>query len=293
MSIWRALCVLLAICAPAAGTAATPVKLARTEQWSQHSVATGQQYSIAVSLPKAVATEPQRERPLIVVLDADYAFALARNMVEHLSDRGRMPPAIVVGVGYPEGIESIDTYRRHRTRDYTPTHSVEGGYGPEIMRRSGGGPKFYQFLRTELLPELDKRFPIDAESRTLVGHSFGGLFAAYALGQQDVPFQNFIIVSPSLWFDDRTLLKSFVDRKSASGAPDRRVFLAVGGMEAGMMSTDLGALHRSLCRQQGQNTWLRIFPDEHHDSVFPVALSHGLRLIANERMLPSAVHCVP
>lgn len=286
-------CVLALALAPLAASQphAGEVSLIRSERWSQVSEQTGQTYRIEVALPKAAKSDPKHPLPLIVVLDSDYAFALARNMVEHLSDRQRIPAAIVVGVGYPEGIEAIPTYRRHRTRDYTPTHDLDGQYGPEIMAHSGGGPAFYRYLRTELLPFLKARYAIDSQSLTLVGHSFGGLFATYVFAQADAPFQQFIIVSPSLWFDDRKLLSALAEEQAKPSARARRVFLAVGAMEAGMMTADLRRLHQVICQQPAAKAWRTEFADEHHDSVFPVALSHGLRLLSAESMPPTADSC--
>ena len=63
---------------------------------------------------------------------------IARNVVDHLSEREHLRPAIVVGVGYPGGVDrESDDYRFNRARDYTPTHSPEGGYGAKWQTAVG------------------------------------------------------------------------------------------------------------------------------------------------------------
>ena len=90
-----------------------------------------------VSLPRDYEAE-ERTYPVVFVLDPDCAFAIAHNVVEHFVDRGNLPPMIVVGVGYHGQSQDIGVYRRHRTRDSTPTHALSGwlrSRDPETLRR--------------------------------------------------------------------------------------------------------------------------------------------------------------
>ena len=58
----------------------------------------------------------------------------------------------LVGIAY----SGEPQYRLNRTREYTPTHTLEVTPGDEhqkpFPKHSGGGPKFREFLRGELLP---------------------------------------------------------------------------------------------------------------------------------------------
>ena len=263
--------------------------LPRTEVIPIHSTITGQDYRIYVALPGSYAHNPTRAYPALYTLDADYSFAIARNIVEHLGDRHRIRETLVFGIAYA----NRDAYRANRTRDYTPTHVAEGGYGPEFQKLSGGAPKFRAFIARELIPLLEARYRLTRE-RAIVGHSFGGLFAAGCLMEQPGLFSGYIGVSPSLWYDNDLLL----DRKrmsvAAGGLRDVRAYFAVGALETGSggrhpMVAQLGQWTTSLGNAGLVAPRLKteVLAGENHDTVFPAALTRGLlHLFAPPRPQP-------
>ena len=94
-----------------ASAAAEAVSLPRTSLHLIESKANGVAYKLYVSIPRPY--EQSKERyPVIYLLDADYSFAIARNVVEHLADRDHLRRAIVVGIAYA----GPDRYRANRTR---------------------------------------------------------------------------------------------------------------------------------------------------------------------------------
>jgi len=250
---------------------AAPVALVRTDRFSIRSKATGSEYDLRVALPRSF-TASENRYPLLLLLDADYSFPVANGIVNHLTDRNRLPEMVLVAVGHADA-DDRDAYRRRRTRDYTPWFAPDGGYGPEFQKASGGGPAFGRFLAEELLPVLATRYRTTGD-RTLVGHSYGGLFAAWTLSRATADFRRFIIVSPSLWYLDRRLLGEFDARKAAPGT---RVYLAVGQNENPEMEGDLRRLHEIL--GAGPDVELEVWARQNHDTVFPLALSNGLRFV--------------
>lgn len=267
---------------------APPYVVPRTEVHHVKSDANGVEYVLYVALPRAAA--PGTRVPVVYVLDADYAFAIARNVIEHFSDRGDLPEMIVVGVSYPGAIEVLDDYRRRRTRDYTPTHSATGGYGPEIQKLSGGGPAFRDALARDLMPFVESHYPIDPADRTLVGHSYGGLFTTWVMLTRPALFRRYIAVSPSLWYDERTIFD--IEKKTASarrGTPVD-VFLGVGGYENPLMATDLDALAKVLRARAdpGVRVETHVFEDDTHDSVFPGAFARGIRAVRGSLRRPAS-----
>jgi predicted alpha/beta superfamily hydrolase len=54
-----------------------------------------------------------------------------------------------------------------RERDFTPTH---------VSGLSGGADKFLAFLKSELIPYIEKTYPAKADGNTLYGGSLAGLF---------------------------------------------------------------------------------------------------------------------
>lgn len=253
-----------------AALAAEPVTLPRTTTLHVKAKANGVAYKLYVSVPRDYE-KSQTRYPVIYTLDADYSFAIARNVVEHLADRDHLRWAIVVGIGYDAYTDNqMHQYRINRTRDYTPTHSPDGGYGPEYQKHSGGGPKFRQFLGEELIPLIDRTYRTTKE-RTLAGHSYGGLFSTWTMLTTDL-FTGYVIVSPSLWYDDSFIFK-------LKGTPKARAYVTAGSIENPVMARDA----RRLASRLGPEHKIEILEDETHNSIFPSALSRGIRFVMKGR----------
>ena len=114
-----------------------------------------------------------------------------------------IPPMIVVGIGNVLGV---------RTHDLTPTHSIIDPYGKIdtsaglSLQISGGGAKFLQFIKDELMPYIEKKYK-PAPYKIFSGHSFGGLMTFYCLTKHPDMFNAYISVSPALWWDNKIHLK--------------------------------------------------------------------------------------
>lgn len=263
----------------AASLSSEPVTIPNSEIRTLTSRANGVEYRIYVGLPNGYA-EGGRRYGVVYLLDADYSFAIARNVVEHLADRDHLEPLIVVAVAYA----GPNLYRLNRTRDYTPKFSPDGGYGPEMQKHSGGGPKFQRFLTEELVPYIDAQYRTIPGRRALTGHSYGGLFCAWTLMTTGSRvFDRYIIVSPSLWYDGYWMFKA----RHPLDDIRARVYLGVGAMEVserGSMPADLRRF-AALLRKEHPRTALRheTLAQETHNSVFPSAFSRGLRFVFEGR----------
>src|SRR5690606_18835970 len=96
----------------------------------------------------------------------------------------------------------------------------------------GGADDFLAFLTKDLRDDLSRRFPVNPSRHILSGHSFGGLFALRVLLSRPESFQKYIALSPSIWWDDRRLLKE-IDEGIRQLPDDRQtdVLIAVGADE--------------------------------------------------------------
>jgi predicted alpha/beta superfamily hydrolase len=142
---------------------------------------------ITVSLPDDYNTT-ENTYPVLYLLDGRTHLQHATGAVSFLAAQGSIPRMIVIS------IHNVD-----RTRDFSPAHD-------ESIPTSGGGDKFLEFLSNELSPFLEKRFRI-SEFSMLMGHSFGGTFAAYALYTDPGLFDAYIAVSPYLHFKENYVIK--------------------------------------------------------------------------------------
>jgi predicted alpha/beta superfamily hydrolase len=240
-------------------------------------------FRLLIGLPRDYATRGERF-PVIYLLDADFSFALTQDILRHSTDRGQEKEAIVVGIAYPGADTDLKTYERMRTRDYTPSFVAEGGYAPDIQALSGGGPKFLGIVGDELIPFIDSRFRTDPAQRMIVGHSFGALFACYAMLTRPGLFHDYLVVSPSLWYGDRMMFGLARQYIAAHKSLPANAFYAVGSLEASSdhaMVDDLRAWNDLLggAKLDGYHAHMMVFDGDTHESVFPGALTRGLRVL--------------
>lgn len=253
-----------------------PVTLPNTEIRILHSTINGITYKLSIALPINYALEPGSNFPVLYLLDADYSFPIAKNICDHLAERNNLPSIVLVAIGYA----GPNQYQLNRTRDYTPTQSLQNGYSPEVQKNSGGGPNFLNFMESELIPFIEKNFRVN-KTRGLVGHSYGGLFANWVLTTKPDLFKKYIIVSPSIWYDNNFLLKSEESYAKTHTDLNARVYMAVGEQENPQMSVDLSTMAKKLDSRHYKSLNLRslIVPEENHNTVYPIALTKGLRFI--------------
>jgi predicted alpha/beta superfamily hydrolase len=260
-----------------AAAQARPFTLPNTEVIRLHSKSTSVDYELFIATP-ADYRKSSQSYPVVYLLDADYSFALVRNIVQHFVEREDLPPMILVAIAYPGADQDRAVYRKTRTRDYTPVYAPDGGYGAEYQKVSGGAPKFRAFLAKELIPLIERRYRTTPGDRALVGHSYGGLFATFVLLTEPELFKRYIIVSPSLWYSNRVAF-TMADTAFRDGIrPHGRAFFAVGSLENSFMADDLLALTKKLRDRNIPKLSItaKIFDGERHNSVFPGAVTRGL-----------------
>jgi predicted alpha/beta superfamily hydrolase len=172
---------------PAAAAAAVPLDYLPALKGGYLAIdskAVGRRFHIYVRVPEEYAKAPERRWPVVYLLDGDSAFPMAAP--EHLFlhyDEG-VEDAIVVGIAYG----SFDPTVNKRDVDYL-AEAPPGG--------QAGAAAFAAFLKTELLPAVERRFRADPARRVLVGQSYGGTFVLWsALADPDL-FWGRIASNPS------------------------------------------------------------------------------------------------
>jgi predicted alpha/beta superfamily hydrolase len=107
-----------------------------------------------------------------------------------------------------------------------------------------------------------------------------------ALFTEPAAFRTFLASSPSIWWDDKAVLRDELgfSRQVTAGRVRPRVFIDVGRLEQNSSSTDLmvtnaaalGARLAGLKGGSGYAVKTVVFPDETHLSVIPAAASRAL-----------------
>jgi predicted alpha/beta superfamily hydrolase len=206
---------------------------ALTREFSILSTSNGAKYNIKVALPQNYSPQTQKYATLYV-LDGEENFNFVAEKCSSISSDMATSNVLVVSIGYGND----------RAVDYTP---VAGGGG--AVNGGGGAEKFMLFIKNELIPELENNYGADSSriSRTILGHSFGGLFGAYAFAKYNKVFGNYIILSPSLWYEDEIVLKFEQENRNINSRNHQLVFLGLGELEnSGQMLAPFQAFYQTL-----------------------------------------------
>ncbi|MEL6535585.1 MAG: alpha/beta hydrolase-fold protein [Bacteroidota bacterium] len=169
-----------------------------------------------VHYPPGYTPDADRKYPLVLLLDGEVWLPTLASVHEFYSG-GFMPEMILVGLSNAE----------NRTRDFTPTH-VETKYGMPFPEPTGGGEAFSQFLISELLPDIETKYPV-TDYRTLIGHSYGGLFAVYVLLQHPEAFANYLAIDPSIEWDQQVLLQQARANWESIPLQNKGLYIAMSG----------------------------------------------------------------
>jgi len=169
---------------------------------------------VNVYLPTGYSNDSLKEYPVIYLLDgsSDEDFIHIAGLVQFCSFSwiNIVPESIVIG------ISNVD-----RKKDFTFPSKV-----PEDIAdfpTTGSSANFISFIETELQPLVAKRYKVNA-TKTIIGQSLGGLLATEILFKKPDLFDNYIIVSPSLWWDDESLLKADLP----TNLDQKSIFVGVG-----------------------------------------------------------------
>lgn len=137
-----------------------------------------------------------------------------RETADRLIEEGRIVPLIIVGI-YNTGVR--------RVSEYTPTRCRR-------MRKGGKAARYAQMMARELKPFIDQEYRTrKATAHTGVGgSSLGGLVSLTAVLEYPSVFGKAAILSPSVWWDERAILRSV---EAFRGRPRTRIWLDMGTAE--------------------------------------------------------------
>ena len=214
--------------------------------------------------------------PVLYLTDGPAHINEVGSIIDFLVDHDRMPPLIVVGIANTD-----------RTRDLTPSHSDEkDASGKETAPTSGGGDHFIDFIQTELMPEIEKRYRT-ANYRIFAGHSLGGLMAIHILVSRPDMFQAYIAVSPSLWWDHQRTLHDAQEFFAAHSELNKTLFVSLGNEDKGM-SDPLDEFQKMLTAKTPKDFhWsAERYHDEDHGSTTMRAHYDGVRAVFADWRMP-------
>lgn len=219
--------------------------------------------------------------PVLYLLDGDAHFHSVTGLVQILGTGVNatyvVPEMIVVAIPNTD-----------RTRDLTPTHTDKDPDGkPQPgLKSSGGMANFLKFIQAELIPKIEGTYRT-APYRVFVGHSLGGITTIDALYTMPETFNAYVAIDPSLWWDNRVLLKQAKERFSKPGLAGRALYVG----QANTISpgdTTLNVHFNSIIQfngiletfnQSGLRYAYKYYPADSHGSVPMISEYDALRFI--------------
>lgn len=227
------------------------------ETFTIESIAVGEKRTINVYLPPQYRTAEKRF-PVLYMPDGglDEDFPHVVRTVDSLIALGAIRPIMVVGIP--------NTQRR---RDLTgPTRvKTDSAIAPKV----GGSAEFRSFIRSELIPEIDRRYRTTGE-RGIIGESLAGLFIMETFLDEPDLFTHYIALDPSVWWNAEENVESAPSHIAKFDSRQRTLYFA-SSLEA---STSVGAAKIDAALKAAHPRGLRWTysprPDLTHGNIFRV-----------------------
>ena len=223
--------------------------------------------------------------PVVYLLDgsADEDFIHVAGIVQFNTFPwvDRMPKSIVVGIA-------------NTNRKFNFTSKSTRKADEKIIPKNGGSASFISFIENELQPYIDKKFSTN-RNNTLIGQSLGGLLATEILFTKPQLFNQYIIISPSLWWRDGYLLSTHSQVLSAGYSKPTKIYIGVGkegsidGSKNHIMEKDAKLLADKIKRGAPKNVSVSFnyLPDEDHATVTHQAVFNAFKILYPKKLKAS------
>lgn len=237
----------------------------------------GEKRTLNIYLPDGYKQNDTTKYPVIYLLDgsADEDFIHIVGLVQFNSFPwiNRIPRSIVVGIA------NVD-----RQRDFTYPTTIE--VDKKRFPNTGHSEKFIAFIEKELQPFIEKKYNTNA-AKIIIGESLGGLLATEILFKKPTLFNKYIIISPSLWWDNASLLNQSPSILQSSFSQNTTIYIGVG--KEGLAPTEtphVAEVDANLLAEKIKNTKsknVKVFfdylPEENHATIAHQAVFNAFKII--------------
>ncbi len=230
-----------------------------------------------IYLPEGYNKTDTATYPVIYLLDGsadeDFIHVVGLIQFNNFSWINRVPKSIVVGIANTD-----------RRKDFTFPTTVEAD--KKRFPTTGHCDKFIAFIEKELQPFIEKKYKAN-DSKTIIGQSLCGLLATEILFTKPSLFNKYIIISPSLWWDNGSLLKHSPEILKENFLPQTDIYIGVG--KEGLAPTDIphvmeveaNVLAEKIQHTKSKNVtvYFDYLPQEDHATITHQAVFNALRLL--------------
>ncbi|GGH59584.1 esterase [Filimonas zeae] len=237
----------------------------------------GEKRVLNIYLPEGYNTQDSVVYPVTYLLDGsvdeDFIHVAGLYQFNSFEWINRAPKSIVVGIA------TVD-----RRRDYTLPTTVSDD--KKKYPTSGHSDKFIAFIEKDLQPFIEKKYKA-GKTRTIIGQSLGGLLATEILLKKPTLFNKYIIISPSLWWNNGSLLNESSALLQDTFSQKTAVYIAVGkeGLTPStpprVMEVDANLLAEKIKSTRSKNVSLYFdyLPQEDHATIAHQAIANAFKFI--------------
>ncbi len=249
------------------------ITLKNTELLKLRSDVIDEEYSLFVSLPPDYY-KTNKTYPAIFLLDADYQFGIVVESMFMMGFAQEVPECIIVGISYNQ---TFDDWYAKRIRDMCPTERLDYKAYPG----GGGAQEFMEFIENDVFHLIETNYRISENERTIVGYSLGGLFGTYVLFKNPELFNRYVLISPSLWWDEEIAMTYEQEFADANNVLDIKLFLSYGEMDSWGVKNGTIKLIDTLKERNYKylDMKLEILRGQTHFSTFPAAFVDGIKAV--------------
>lgn len=230
-----------------------------------YSSALNEERTINVYLPDDYSAS--KKYPVIYLLDgsANEDFLHIVGLVQFYTMQFKMPEFIVVGVA------NVD-----RKRDFTFHTDLK-----DLVKEyptTGHSDKFIDFVEKDLQPFVTAAYTTN-DTKYIIGQSLGGLVATEILLKKPQLFTHYLIVSPSLWWDNESLLKDAKRLLEERDEMNNYVYISVGLQEDKMMVKEAKEISEILKRANKATLKVDYMPmqNENHATILHTSISEAFK----------------
>jgi predicted alpha/beta superfamily hydrolase len=237
----------------------------------------GEKRILNIYLPEGYNKNDTTNYPVTYLLDGsadeDFIHVAGLFQFNNFSWINRVPKSIVVGIA------TVD-----RRRDFTYPTTIEKD--KKSFPTAGHSDNFIAFIKKELQPFIEKKYKANT-AKTIIGQSLGGLVATEILIKNPTLFNKYIIVSPSLWWDNGSLLHQTLTILPDSFSNRIDVYIGVGkeGLTPTevprVMEVDANLLAEKIksTKSKSVNVYFDYLPEEDHATILHQAIYNALRIL--------------
>ncbi len=194
-------------------------------------------------------------------------FPHIANTIAKLVENKSIPPIILVG------IENTD-----RGRDLSGASVIKED--EQYCPLTDGAKNYRAFILEELVPEINKKYRT-TEERGIIGESLAGLFVVETLLLNPNTFDFYIAMDPSLWWNNRHLVRKA--KVFLESTPNKKIRFWFAGSANETISPHTNNLAKTLENKASKNLVWKYSdePNEKHNTIFRATKEKALTWILN------------